>query len=151
MEIVFENHKGNKYQAVTEVLNDLPEWFGLPESTKEYIERCQEYPMWIAKRNEDLVGFISLKETSMYTAEIYCMGVKKAYHNQGIGNKLINAFEDFCLNKFHFIQVKTVEEGHYASYDKTVAFYEKSGFKKLETFPKLWDEWNPCLLMVKAI
>ncbi|MCC5890907.1 MAG: N-acetyltransferase, partial [Alkalibacterium sp.] len=48
-------------------------------------------------------------------------------------------------------QVKTVDQGHYKEYDQTIAFYQKQGFKKLEVFPTLWDEWNPCLVLVKKL
>ena len=47
--------------------------------------------------------------------------------------------------------MKTVEEGHYKEYDETIQFYKKMGFSKLECFPSLWDEWNPCLVMVQSI
>ena len=33
-----------------EVLYDLPEWFGLPESTEEYIKDSQDKPFWLAMR-----------------------------------------------------------------------------------------------------
>jgi hypothetical protein len=25
------------------------------------------------------------------------------------------------------------------------------GFSELEVFPTLWDEWNPCQILIKAI
>lgn len=53
--------------------------------------------------------------------------------------------------KYAYLQVKTVDEGHYKEYDQTIAFYKKYGFKKLEVFPTLWDAWNPCLVMVMKI
>ncbi|MDD2561466.1 MAG: hypothetical protein PHP07_07230 [Eubacteriales bacterium] len=49
------------------------------------------------------------------------------------------------------MQVKTVEAGHYPEYDRTIAFYEGMGFLRLEVFPTLWDERNPCLVLVKAL
>ena len=53
--------------------------------------------------------------------------------------------------KYEIIQVKTVDEGRYKEYDQTIAFYKKMGFLKLEVFPTLWDEWNPCLIMIKKL
>jgi len=47
--------------------------------------------------------------------------------------------------------VKTVEEGTYVEYDQTVAFYKSVGFSKLGVFPTLWNEDNPCLIMIKAL
>jgi ribosomal protein S18 acetylase RimI-like enzyme len=79
------------------------------------------------------------------------MGVKKAYHRKTIGSKLYNALEQYAKDKYKYLQVKTVDEGHYKEYDQTIAFYKNVGFSKLEVFPSLWDEWNPCLIMIKAI
>lgn len=134
-----------------EVLHDLPEWFGLPESTKEYVHQVKEQPFWVAKLQNKFIGFISLKETSVDSAEIYCLGVKKDFHRKGTGALLIKALEKTAIQKYSYLQVKTVDEGHYKEYDQTIAFYKKMGFKKLEVFPTLWDEWNPCLLMIKKL
>ena len=41
--------------------------------------------------------------------------------------------------------------GHYPEYGATVAFYRGVGFLPLEVFPALWDENNPCLILVKAL
>lgn len=152
-EIVIENVKNSeeKSEIVGEVLLDLPDWFGLPESTNQYILDSRELPLWVAKICDDIIGFITLKETSEYTCEIHCMGIKKAYHRKGIGKKLQDSFEDFAKGKYEYIQVKTVDEGHYEEYDQTVAFYKSIGFKKLEVFPTLWDEWSPCLILIKKI
>ena len=134
------------------ILNDLEEWFGMPEYTKEYIENSNSMPFFAAYDHKEAVAFISLKETSKYTAEIYCMGVLKKYHRKGIGRKLFYAFEAYAIkNGYKFLQVKTVEEGKYDSYDLTNAFYKSLGFYELEVFPKMWDEWNPCQILIKSI
>lgn len=140
-----------KVKIVEEVLLDLTDWFGLPESTNQYIEDSRELPLWVARKSDKTIGFITLKETSKDTCEIHCMGIKKAHHRKGIGKKLQDAFEDFAKDKYEFIQVKTVDEGHYEEYDQTNAFYKGVGFKKLEVFPTMWDEWNPCLILIKKI
>ena len=36
--------KKEKENIAREVLNDLPEWFGMPESTEKYIKDSQEKP-----------------------------------------------------------------------------------------------------------
>jgi GNAT superfamily N-acetyltransferase len=109
-------------------------------------------PFFAAYDHKEAIAFISLKETSKYTAEIYCMGVLKKYHRKGIGRKIFQAFETYAIkNGYKFLQVKTVEEGKYDSYDLTNAFYKSLGFYPLEVFPKIWDEWNPCQILVKLI
>lgn len=140
-----------KSEIVKEVLLDLPEWFGLPESTQEYIKQSQELPLLVARQENIILGFITLKKTSEATCEIHCMGVKRIYHRQGIGRKLYHELEQLAEETYDFVQVKTVDEGHYKEYDQTIAFYLNLGFKKLEVFPTLWDEWNPCLIMVKKL
>lgn len=140
-----------KSQIVEEVLLDLPDWFGLPDSTKEYIEQSKQLVLFTAHHNDTTLGFITLKETSCDTCEIHCMGVKKEFHHKGIGKLLYKQFEEYAKNKYEYVQVKTVDEGKYPEYDQTIAFYKSLGFKKLEVFPPLWNEWNPCLIMIKKV
>ncbi len=140
-----------KCKIVNDVLLDLPEWFGLPESRKTYVKESKKLPLFAARINDKVIGFITLKETSEDVCEIHCMGVKKEYHGRGIGTKLQHEVEEWAKEKYVFMQVKTVDEGHYNHYNQTVAFYKSVGFKKMEVFPTLWDEWNPCLVMIKKI
>ena len=143
--------KEEKAQIVRTILNDLPEWFGLPESTEAYIQKCKDFPLLVSKEKSENLGFISLKETSQDTCELYCMGIRKEHHRKGIGKKLYNAFENLAQEQYEYVQVKTVESGHYKEYDQTVHFYKSVGFKALEVFPTLWDKHNPCLIMIKKI
>lgn len=158
-----------KKQIAGDILYQLPDWFGLPESTKRYIEESAEMPFWTwiddTKENmagqamaekqataRQALGFLALKETSPYTAEVFVMGVLPEFHHQGIGRKLYFAFEDYAKEKgYAFIQVKTVQSGHYKEYDCTNAFYQAMGFLELECFPTLWDKWNPCQIYIKSI
>lgn len=145
------NEADKKAQIVKEVLFDLPKWFALPESTKDYIEQSKKLPLLVARNNKLILGFITLKETSEAVCEIHCMGVKEEHHRKGIGKKIYQAFEEVAKKKYEFVQVKTLDEGLCKEYDQTVAFYKKLGFKKMEVFPRLWDEQNPCLIMIKKI
>ena len=79
------------------------------------------------------------------------MGVKKAYHHQGIGKRLLQELQSYAKEHYKFLQVKTVAEGTYDTYDQTIRFYRTMGFVELEVFPTLWDAWNPCLVMIKSL
>lgn len=80
------------------------------------------------------------------------MGVLPELHRQGIGRALFEAFQQYAKEKgYVFLQVKTVQEGHYEEYDRTAAFYKSVGFWEFECFPTLWDEWNPCQVYVMAV
>ncbi|HIT34488.1 MAG TPA: GNAT family N-acetyltransferase [Candidatus Faecousia intestinigallinarum] len=144
--------KEEKQAAAAAVLSALPQWFGIPESTAEYVENCGELPVWAAMEQGNVIGFLALKRTSPCAMEIYVMGVCPQHHRQGVGEALLNAAERAALAaNVEFLQVKTVEPGHYAEYDRTVDFYQAMGFRVLEVFPTLWDPWNPCLLLVKKL
>lgn len=141
-----------KESITRDVLSQLPEWFGLPDSTQEYIQSSKTMPFWAYCDEDKAIGFIALKETSEFTAEIYVMGVLKEYHRTGIGRLLYETFEQYAKEQgYEFVQVKTVKKGHYKEYDITNTFYEKLGLKAFECFPALWDEWNPCQVYVKHI
>ena len=141
-----------KRRIASEVLEDLPEWFGLPDATAAYIRDSARMPFYAALAEGKTIGFIAMKKTSPLTAEVYVMGVKKRWHRCGAGRALMEAFlqrarEEGC----EYAQVKTVAAGHYEEYDRTRLFYEAMGFCALEVFPTLWDAWNPCLVMVMKL
>jgi ribosomal protein S18 acetylase RimI-like enzyme len=150
--IKFIEEQNLKKEISKTILDDLPEWFGIPEYTQEYINKSSTLPFFAAFVDDNPVGFISLKKTSDVTAEIYCMGIKKQFHRNGLGKLLHEAFEKYAQrNNFKFLQVKTVQFGKYSSYDKTNLFYKSIGYYELEVLPTLWDEWNPCQILVKFI
>ncbi len=135
-----------------EILNDLPEWFGIPESNEQYIVNSQDKCFLAAFLNDKIVGFLVLNSSSKDCAEIFVMGVKKKFHRQGAGELLIEAYETMAKEKgFTYSQVKTVQAGHYKEYDITNEFFVAMGYKELECFPKLWSENNPCQIYIKYI
>ena len=140
-----------KMAVVAENLRDLPEWFGIPESTQAYIEGAKDLRVWVAYQKSDVVGFISLSYLSEDCAEIDCLGVKKSFQGQGIGRELITTIEREAVKQVDYLQVKTVAEGSNKDYDRTNVFYRSLGFKKLEIFPQLWDLKNPCQILIKKI
>ena len=141
-----------KEKISREILNDLPEWFGMPESTEEYITDSQDKPFIACFMDNEAVGFVVLNSTSVDCADIFVMGIKKKYHRMGIGTKLNDAYEKLAKKLgYTYTQVKTVETGHYKEYDITNNFYKSVGYKELEVFPTLWDEWNPCQIYIKYI
>ena len=144
--------KKEKEEISKEVLYDLPEWFGLPESTENYIIDSQDKPLLACYVNDEVAGYIVLNATSKDCADIFVMGVKKKFHRMGICSKLNNAFEILAKKLgYTYSQVKTVKTGCYKEYDITNKFYIAMGYKELECFPTLWDEWNPCQIYIKYL
>ena len=146
-----------KTAIVKEVLALLPQWFGLPESTANYIKESASLPLWAAFIKEDIgkntpLGFITLAFTSPYVGEIHCMGINPSFQRKGIGKELFEIAKAYAKEKGAlYLQVKTVAPGNYKEYDQTVAFYEKMGFIPFEVFPTLWDKHNPCLILIQNI
>ena len=140
-----------KMVVVAEVLKDLPEWFGIPESTQAYIKGAKDLQVWAAYQENELLGFVSLSYSSEDCAEIDCLGVKKAHQGRGIGIQLIANLESEAGKQVDYLQVKTVAEGSNKDYDRTNVFYRSLGFKKLEIFPQLWGSQNPCQILIKKM
>ena len=140
-----------KMAVVAQVLKDLPEWFGIPESTQAYIEGATTLQVWAAYQESDLTGFVSLSYSSEDCAEIDCLGVKKSYQGRKIGSQLLATLESEARKKVDYLQVKTVAEGSNKDYDRTIVFYRSLGFKKLEIFPQLWGPQNPCQILIKKM
>lgn len=152
MKIEYIDDEIKKERICSDILNALPDWFGLPDATQKYIEESKTMPFWAAFEVGEHVGFICLKETSTATIEIYVMGILTAFQHQQIGSKLFDECERYAKqHEYEYMQVKTVKEGIYKEYDQSNAFYKKMGFKNFECFPTLWDEWNPCQILIKHL
>lgn len=149
---VIEIHS-DKANVCREVLEDLPEWFGIPESTQTYIADSENMPMFVCYSEQEPTGFISLKMHNQFSAELYVLGVKRRFHRQGIGKALVDAALQFAnREKMRFLTVKTLASSHPdPHYAGTRKFYEKVEFLPVEVFPTLWGAENPCLLMVKVL
>lgn len=135
-----------------EVLESLPEWFGIPESTEEYIRACRELPVWADMEDGCCRGFIAMKQTSACAAELHVMGVRQEHHREGTGRKLFRALrEEASARGLRYLHVKTVRMGTYEIYDRTNLFYQSLGFEELECLPELWDEHNPCQIYIMNV
>lgn len=152
MNIVEITNDVEKQNIARDILEALPEWFGIPESREEYIRDSVGQSFFCAYTDDKPVGFLYLKQTGKDTVELAVMGVLKELHRNGIGKALFeSAKKSACEKGYSFLQVKTVQMGKYEVYDKTNRFYLSLGFKEFEIFPTLWDEWNPCQIYVMAL
>ena len=142
-----------KSRICNEVLRALPSWFGMEEGIVGYVKEVKTMPFFSAYDDGKVIGFVAIKSHGAYTAEVCVIGILKEYHRKGIGKTLIDICVNYCENeRIEFLTVKTLDESRESkSYEKTRLFYQAVGFKKLETFPLLWDENNPCLFMAKHI
>lgn len=140
---------GDKARITRKILEGLPEWFGIPESTEEYISQSAGCDFWVAELDGEQAGFIAVRPSSEHTAEIYVMGVAKKFHRAGTGRALFEMAQRSAKEQgFEYMQVKTLGESYEdEGYAATRKFYQSVGFRKLECFKELWG--CPCLIMVK--
>ncbi|MCL2810589.1 MAG: GNAT family N-acetyltransferase [Clostridia bacterium] len=135
------------------VLRALPAWFGIEESLMNYVGDVAGLPFFAARLDEREAGFVAIKEHTRWAAELCVMGVLPWAHRKGVGRALVERCEQACCEMGkEFLTVKTLADTHPdEGYAGTRRFYLAMGFRPLEVFPTLWDEANPCMLMVKII
>jgi ribosomal protein S18 acetylase RimI-like enzyme len=134
------------------ILRSVPEWFGIEEYTRSYIDATAVLPTWVAFAGGAPAGFVSLKHHQPKASDVYCMAVKREFHGRGIGAALLRQVEEELRRAgFEYLQVKTQGPSRpSAEYAGTLRFYEKVGFTRLEEFSGIWPG-IPCLLLVKKL
>ena len=151
--IIEISDNAKKAEYTNSILRKLPDWFGIEEAIVEYVNTVYRYPYWAAFKNDNCIGFFSGLIHYDRTGEIYVCAIDPEYHGKGIGTLLYKETEKyFVKNGCEYAIVKTLSEKNPdANYAKTREFYIKMGFKELITLTEAWDEWNPCLIMIKKI
>ncbi len=134
------------------ILRALPEWFGNEESIVQYRKDIATMSTYVAKANDNVVGFVTIHEHNEYSAEVHLIAVLGQFHRDGIGRMLVEHVEhDLRDRGFEFLQVKTVGPSKAnEAYAKTRQFYIGMGFRPLEE-NKFWGEGMPCLVLVKSL
>lgn len=135
------------------MLRALPDWFGIEQAIVEYVAAVATMPTFVAKRDGQEIGFLSIKQHFPHTAEAYVLGVLPQHHRSGAGRAMFAAAESWLQSQgVRFLLVKTLAPTAKSEhFDRTREFYQAIGFVPLEIFPMLWSERNPCLLMIKSL
>jgi GNAT superfamily N-acetyltransferase len=152
----------NVPQTVERLLRALPQWFGIEASNAAYVEAARRLPAYLAwppsapagpDDGQGAAGVLLLERHFPGAAEIHLLAVDPAYHRHGAGRALVAAAEaGLIADGVEFLQVKTLgpsrpDEG----YERTREFYAAVGFTPLEELHGLWDQGNPCLIMIKHL
>ena len=153
LEINFENEIEKKEGICRQILNDLPLWFGIPDSNEAYCKGARNKPFISVILKNQYIGFASLKSNNKYTIEIYVMAILQKYHRMGIGKKLIDKIVKYAKgNHYQYIEVKTLDESRESEeYKKTRLFYVKEGFVPIDVLINEWGPGYPCLIMIKMV
>jgi len=142
-----------KMDITDKVLRALPEWFGNDSANADYIATSADLPFWAVFSKGEPIGFLAAKAYNTLHIGLYTMGILSEYQRMSIGRGLFNTFQNYCLNNgYTYMSVKTLDYScDYEPYNKTRKFYEAMGFQPFEVIKEVWDENNPCLIMIKDL
>jgi len=143
----------NQASTCIPILRLLPEWFSVEKDILDYEREIEHLPTFLAKKDGSVLGFLSLKQHTAYSTEILVMAVHPDAHRSGIGRALVESANSYVRRLgIEYMQVKTLGPSNPdPGYSRTRTFYEALGFRPLEEFMQIWDENNPCLVMVKRM
>jgi len=135
------------------ILRALPDWFGIEAAIVDYARAADELPTFVAEADAQAVGFVTLKPTSAFAAELHVMGVLPAWHRSGVGRALVEHAAAYARAEgLAVLHVKTLSPSDPdPGYAATRRFYEAMGFVALEELPQVWGPENPCLILVRAL
>ena len=139
--------------ACERILASLPEWFGLPESNRGFIEGLSRLPAAVAEYEDRVVGFVSIRSHDTRSAEIEAMAIEPNLHRRGVGRSLVDWVVKWCESEgFVWLHVKTRgPETPDAYYEKTRNFYQAVGFDPLFESRTMWGPDDAALVLVRKI
>lgn len=148
-----ERDPDTKERICRDVLESLPDWFGIPEAIEQFCHEVRGLRMWVARKNGEIAGFATVQQHFPVTAELHLIAIRAAHHREGVGEQLLDKIEVHLRKKAtRILTVKTLApSAGDRLYARTHRFYAAQGFVPLEVFPTLWNEENPCLLMAKVL
>ena len=151
--ITRERDPDAKERICRDVLESLPDWFGIPEAIDQFCREVRALRMWVVKSGSEIAGFATVQQHFPVTAELHLIALRAEHHRAGLGERLLAEIEAHLRKKAtRILTVKTLAPSvGDRPYARTHRFYAAQGFVPLEVFPTLWNEENPCLLMAKTL
>ena len=139
--------------ACAAVLASLPDWFGIEDVNRGYVESLDRLPAFVAVDGDRVVGFLALETHAPGSVEITVMGVDPSHHRQGAGRALIEAALAWCRDEHvRWLHVKTRGPSTYdEGYERTRRFYSAMGFDVLYESLTEWGPDDAALVMVRYL
>lgn len=136
-----------------EILDTVPDWFGIPEANDAYVAFADAHDTWVAySARREAIGLISGQQHFPETAEIEMMAVRPEWHRRGVGRALVAVLEAHHRRLgTQLLEVKTLGPSHDDDgYASTRSFYTGIGFIPVEEI-WIWGPDNPALILCKPI
>jgi GNAT superfamily N-acetyltransferase len=140
-------------EAVARLLRGLPEWFGIEQANRDFVESARVLPSTAAVVDGEIVGVALVRRHNPLSAELDLLAVQRDFHRRGIGGQIVDRIvADLRAEGVKLLQVKTFgPSGSSAEYERTRRFYEAVGFVPLEERTDIWGPGNPCLILVRPL
>ena len=138
--------------AVRDILDTIPDWFGIPEANADYVRDGGRLPSYLAIDGDQVVGVALLNEHFPPSRELHLIAVRGDRHREGIGRLLLSAIEDDLRTAgVQVLEVHTLGPSHEdAGYARTREFYLAQGFVPINELQRIdWD--GPTLILVKPL
>ena len=169
--------------AAERILRALPSRSGIGAALQDYVGAADELDTFVVLvdrpacggdlrevRPDQVIGFLTLRETSEDALELHAMGVLPVWHRRGAGRALVERAASYARAEgYSLLHVKTLAPNDPdPGCTATRAFYEAAGFRPLEVLPQVWGPENsrrrravergtegaplsPCLLLVRPL
>ena len=139
-------------EALAGILAGVPEWFGIPEATVQYVADAARLPSYLAVEDGEVVGVALVAEHVPESRELHLLAVRRDRHRQGIGRLLVETVATELRHAgVRLLEVHTVGPSHESEeYARTREFYLATGFVPMTEL--LGIDWNgPTLILVRPL
>lgn len=141
-------------EAVQDILEKLPAWFGDPAAITEYARDAEDerFTSLMVDDGSTVRGVALLRGHFPESAELHLIAVSPDAHGTGAGSAMVSAAEELrARDGFRTLTVHTVGASFPSSdYEWTRLFYTSHGFTPREEHLGL--DWpGPTVIMVKAL
>jgi GNAT superfamily N-acetyltransferase len=130
--------------ACDAIIAGLPYFFGQEQGIRDCAEAVRTRPGWVAVREGEVVGFLTLDHPLPASPEITWMAVHPTARRTGVGRRLIErAVAELSATNAELLSVLTLAESEPEpgtdNYSGTRAFYRRMGFRPVrELCPEGW-------------
>jgi GNAT superfamily N-acetyltransferase len=140
-------------EACDAIVAGLPDWFGNADGIRQAATAVRTHDGFVAERDDEMVGFLTLAHPYRATSEISWMAVRRDRHRTGVGRALVDAaVESLSARGVRLLAVKTLSdrEDPGPEYAQTRAFYLANGFVPVAELD-IWGPENPCQLLARPL
>ncbi|MFO1169888.1 MAG: GNAT family N-acetyltransferase [Hyphomicrobiaceae bacterium] len=157
IEIDSPSASASRAEACARITAALPDWFGLEDANRRYVEDAARYEALAARtKDSTIIGLLVYKPIPASSAhpaaiDIHWLGLLPQFHHHGIGTQLIESLSQ--LARVRAVPALTVEtldpSADDPNYLRTYSFYVKQGFQVCAHFNFGPD--NPAVKMVRPV